>query len=134
LKKTILCIAALAVLVSVAPVYARGSGFACEVVSVELYNDVSVSGGTVSGGQIIGGQLVGGSISGQDVSTSPCANVTMKMVAPYRSSLGGKIIAVFADGSTKERQFDCDRVSTGQVYEDNICWGKKKPTSIKCEF
>ncbi len=102
------------------------AGSGCEVVSTSLYDDVDVSGGYVIPGTNI--------VSGQNASSSPCATVTVKNTSGG-GRLGGKITAKFMDGQTKTKSFKSERISDGQLFTTNICWGRKSQLeSMECEF
>lgn len=102
------------------------AGSSCEVVSISLYDDVDVSGGHVISGTNI--------VSGLSASSRPCATVTVKNTT-VGSRLGGIITAKFMDGKTKTKSFKSDRISEGQLFTTNICWGRKSQLeSMECEF
>lgn len=124
--KRILLVVAILVLPSL--LYAAGS---CEVVGVSQYSETS--GGTLVGGTLSGGMVVGGTIVGQ--SNSPCATVTVKLIERGASRLGGKVTAVFMDGTTKTKKYSSNRISEGETYTTDICWSRKSQLkSMECEF
>jgi hypothetical protein len=104
------------VIISCPTLLYAGSG--CEVVNISLYDDLSVHG---SDGHV-------------SSSSRQCATVTVKNTS-LGSRLGGKITAKFMDGQTKTKSFKSDRISEGQLFTTNICWGRKSQLeSMECEF
>ena len=120
------------VIISCPSLLFAGSG--CEVVNISLYDDVDVhvSG---DGGHVIPGTNIvsGGGVSSSSASR-PCATVTVKNTK-VGSTMGGKITAKFMDGKTKSKSFESDRISEGELFTTNICWGRKSELeSMECEF
>jgi hypothetical protein len=109
-----------------------------EIVSFAPFDRQRVSGGVLSGGQVLpGGTVVGGTLSGGTVSTTRCAKVAFRLRGPgsrigdnqYAKEVAGKLMAVFADGSTRPGAVGSmpgGRVSAERVSYGTFCFGQSE--------